>query len=137
MPAGRFLIIDHNKAEDPVSPDLTLPNIKNSQPDWYQYLIFYRHHTLIGALQVWQGKDTETAPVTPNPKNSSNYSVTNGNTENSNNETTKTIDNSEEMIEEIEGESKKQTHKLDKIAIIVSPLMFLVFNIAYWLHYTA
>ena len=75
--------------------------------------------------------------MTPNPKNASNYSVTNGTAENPNNETTKTIDNSEEMIEEIEGESKKQTHKLDKIAIIVSPLMFLVFNIGYWLHYTA
>ena len=128
----------NNKSEVyPVIPDLTLSNLRNSQPKKYQYLIFYRHRTLIGALQVWQGKETETAPVTPNPKNASNYSVTNGNAENPNNETTKTIDNSEEMIEEIEGESKKQTHKLDKIAIIVSPLMFLVFNIGYWLYYTA
>ena len=128
----------NNKSEVySVIPDLTLANLRNSQPKKYQYIIFYRHRTLIGALQVWQGKETETAPVTPNPKNLSNYSVTNGNAENSNNETTKTIDNSEEMIEEIEGESKKQTHKLDKIAIIVSPLMFLVFNIGYWLYYTA
>ena len=91
-----------------------------------------KHRTLIGALQVWNGKEPETNPEINQPNSSSqNYNVTN------NNSTAGVPDNSEQIIEEFEEEAKNKTHKLDKIAVIVLPPLFIAFNIAYWLHYTA
>ena len=43
----------------------------------------------------------------------------------------------DELFEELEKKAKHQTHRLDKIAIVVLPLMFIIFNFFYWIHYTA
>ena len=55
-----------------------------------------------------------------------NFTMTKGAPENA---------NAEEVIEELQKEAKQETHKLDKIAVVVLPLLFFAFNIAYWLHY--
>ena len=92
-----------------------------------------KHRTLIGALQVWSGKEPEINPDSnqTNSSSSQNYNVTN------NNSTVGGPENAEPIIEEIEEEAKNKTHKLDKVAVIVLPPLFIAFNIAYWLHYTA
>ena len=38
--------------------------------------------------------------------------------------------------EELKKEANQEIYKLDKIAICVLPILFIFFNIAYWLHYT-
>ena len=68
-----------------------------------------------------------------NSNPSQNYNVTNNNTNNEANGT----DNTEEVIEELKKEANQEIHKLDKIAICVLPILFIFFNIAYCLHYTA
>ena len=67
-----------------------------------------------------------------NPNSSQSYNVTNNNTDNE----TNGLETTEQVIEELEKEAKQEIHKFDKIAICVSPLLFVFFNIAYWLYYT-
>ena len=80
-----------------------------------------KQQTIIGALQVWQGKN-EVQNVPNSHENKLN--MTN----------TETI---EDELENLEEETKNKTHKADKVAIVVLPLLFLIFNIYYWVKYYA
>ena len=79
-----------------------------------------KHKTLIAALQVWQKQKQQNV----RPDNL-NLDQTLGDLQ------------PEELVEEVEKEAKQQTHRADKIAIVVLPILFFIFNLIYWIHYTA
>ena len=80
------------------------------------------------ALQIWKGRSTDVSPTNsrfvasaPTSEKAS-FSVTANNME-------------EDAPEEIQEEAAEATHKIDKIALLVLPILFLIFNMAYWPYY--
>ena len=80
-----------------------------------------KQQTIIGALQVWQGKnEVQQLPSTQENK----LNVTN-------------TEAMADQIVDLKEETENKTHKADKVAMVVLPLLFLIFNIYYWVKYYA
>ena len=83
-----------------------------------------RTKTLMGALQVWQNQGQN--QVEEMPSNESKLSVTN------------TIgEPMEGTLEEIQEETKEKMQKADRVALVILPLLFVIFNIWFWVRFTA
>lgn len=83
-----------------------------------------RHRTVIKALKVWQNKTNETTA-----------SIGNGSDVSPSEAYTVVENNKDDSIEGVEEEAQTKSHKLDKIALIVLPVLFLIFNLFYWAFY--
>ena len=83
-----------------------------------------RTKTLMGALQVWQNQGQNQVHEMPN--NESKLSVT------------QTLSEPmEETLEEIQEETKEKMQKADRVALVILPILFIIFNIWFWVRFTA
>ena len=81
-----------------------------------------RTKTLMGALQVWQGAQNQVHELPSN--NESKLSVTQ-------------TEPMEETLEEIQEETKNKMQKADRVALVVLPILFVIFNLWFWVNYYA
>ena len=76
----------------------------------------------MGALQVWQGAQNQVHELPSN--NESKLSVTQ-------------TEPMEETLEEIQEETKNKMQKADRVALIILPILFVIFNLWFWVNYYA
>ena len=81
-----------------------------------------RTKTLMGALQVWQGAQNQVHELPSN--NEAKLSVTQ-------------TEPMEETLEEIQEETKNKMQKADRVALIILPILFVIFNLWFWVNYYA
>ena len=81
-----------------------------------------RTKTLMGALQVWQGAQNQVHELPSN--NESKLSVTQ-------------TEPMEETLEEIQEETKNKMQKADRVALVILPILFVIFNLWFWVNYYA
>ncbi len=86
-----------------------------------------RHQALVKVIKDWQNKRGNVNPdINGSPTRNPSRTYTLG-----------SYDNQGDLIENLEEKAKVQSHKADRIALMVLPLLFLLFNIVYWIEYTA
>ena len=79
-----------------------------------------RTKTLMGALQVWQNHGGNQNQVHELSQNESKFSVT------------QTTEPMEETLEEIQEATKHNMQKADRVALVILPILFVIFNVWFW-----
>ena len=92
-----------------------------------------RHRTLIRALQVWQSKTQRNNEI--NSEASLAPSATHNNTATAHASASGELLPPEEETKLIEETARKKGQRLDKIALLVLPGLYIIFNIVYWSKY--
>ena len=97
-----------------------------------------KHKTLIKTLQVWQRKTRGVAEINAYTEGAANTAtVSNGDA------TTTSVAvgagggelATKEELRELEDAAERKGQKLDKIALVVLPILYIIFNVVYWIHY--
>ena len=89
-----------------------------------------KHKTLIRTLQVWQSK-------TRGGSSEINVSTEESLANTANNTATNSVvgQQATEEINEMEDAALRKGQRLDKIALVILPLIYIIFNIMYWVKY--